>query len=188
MSTNPRRMASTASCSSSSLAFWISQMSRACAGVRQAPPLASCSSRKTRKAWMSSMRSSRHVEPARASLQACSSPDRLADGFNEFVFVGELACLELGIELLAAHGQLEAASCGGNHDEVSDDALVTRQEFGRQTDSLGFIVSKGTIFERDIHGSTPDLVRRPPARPCSPAALFASDIIVLCRFARKTSR
>jgi uncharacterized protein (DUF433 family) len=55
-----------------------------------------------------------------------SSPDRLADGFDQFDFVGELARLEFGIELFAAHGQLEAASGGGNHDEATDAALVSR--------------------------------------------------------------
>ena len=55
-----------------------------------------------------------------------SCPDCLADCRNQLVFVGELARLELGIELLAPHGQLEAASFGGNHDEAADAALVTR--------------------------------------------------------------
>ena len=58
-----------------------------------------------------------------SNLSGASSPDRLADGCDQFVFVGELACLEFGIELLAAHGQLEAASSGGNHDEATDGAL-----------------------------------------------------------------
>jgi hypothetical protein len=54
-----------------------------------------------------------------------SRPDRLADCFNEFVFVGKRARLELGIELRAAHCKLETASSGGNHDEMTDGALVT---------------------------------------------------------------
>ena len=61
--------------------------------------------------------------------------DDLAHGFNEFVFVGESACLELRVELPAAHRKLEAASLGGNHDETTDLALKTRQELGRQTDN-----------------------------------------------------
>jgi hypothetical protein len=85
----------------------------------------------------------------------CSRPDDLAHGFNEFVFVGESACLELRVELPAAHGKLEAASLGGNHDETTDRALKTRQELGRQTDGLRFVVSKCTVFERDIHGGAP---------------------------------
>ena len=120
----------------------------------------------------------------RAALRKCleafllgPSPDRLADCFNEFVFVGELARLELGIELLAAHGKLEAASCRGNHDETTDRALVTRQELGRQTDGLRLVVSKCTVFERDIHGGSPSPVCRPPAIPSRLAASCSSVII-----------
>jgi hypothetical protein len=62
----------------------------------------------------------------RRSVLVGSSPDRLADGFNQFVFIGERARFELRIELRAAHRKLEAASCGGNHDETTDRALVTK--------------------------------------------------------------
>jgi hypothetical protein len=96
-------------------------------------------------------------------LQPSSSPDHRADGFNEFVLVGECARLELRVELLAVNYQLEAAPFGGNHDETTDRAFVPTQELGRQTDGFRLIVSKRAVFERDIHGSSPDPFRRLPA-------------------------
>ena len=70
--------------------------------------------------------------PSPSTLRKCletllvgSSPDRLADCFNEFVFVGEGARLELGIEFRTSHRKLEAAACGRNHDKATDGALVT---------------------------------------------------------------
>jgi hypothetical protein len=125
---------------------------------------------------------------ARGSLSVGSSPERFADRFNQLVFVGELARLELGVELPAAHGKFEAASCGGNHDESTNGALVTRQKLGRQTDGLGFIVSKCAVFERDIHESSPYPVRMIPARPICAATSFASVIIVSCPPRRKMSK
>jgi hypothetical protein len=61
----------------------------------------------------------------RGSVLVGSSPNRLADCFNQLIFVGERTRLELGIDLCAAHGKLETASSGGNHDETADGALVT---------------------------------------------------------------
>ena len=103
-----------------------------------------------------------HALGERVLLMA-SSADGLADCFSQLVFVGERARLELGIEQLASHCQLEAASPGGNHYETTDGALVPRQELGRQTDGLRLIVSKRTVFERDLHRSCPYVVRRPRA-------------------------
>ena len=121
-----------------------------------------------------------------AARTAYSSPDRLADCVNQVIFVGKLARLELGIQRLATHGELEAASAGRNHHETTDGALVTRQELGRQTDGLRLVVSKCTVFERDIHFGSPYPCRRSPARPDCPDASCASVIIVSSRPARKT--
>ena len=65
--------------------------------------------------------------------------------------VRESAALELGIQPGAADGQLEAAPLRGDHCVPADRPLVARQELGRQTDSLGLVVSEGAVFKHDFH-------------------------------------
>jgi hypothetical protein len=52
---------------------------------------------------------------------------------------------------------------------------------------LRLIVSKGTVFERDIHESSPNSDSPSRKLPSCAAARFASVIFVSCQPARKTS-
>ena len=70
-----------------------------------------------------------------------SSPDDLSHGLNQLILIRKCPGLQLRVERLAAHGQLEAAPLRGNHHEATDLALEARQELGRQTDGLGLVVS-----------------------------------------------
>jgi hypothetical protein len=78
-----------------------------------------------------------------------------ADHLDNGLLVGELAGLELGVEQLAVRLQLEAASLGRDEGQVVDLLLVRRQQFGRQTDSLGLVVSHRAVAQLQFHGTSP---------------------------------
>jgi hypothetical protein len=86
---------------------------------------------------------------------ASSSSEHPPHGLDQLVFVGEFPRLELGVQPLAAHRQLEASPFRRDHHVAADLALVARQELGRQTDGLRLVVSEGAVFENDFHRAPP---------------------------------
>src|SRR5262249_2813254 len=75
----------------------------------------------------------------------------LGHRLHQRVLVRERLGLELGVEQLAVDAQLEAPPAGRDHGELRDPLLDLGQEFRRQTDGLGLVVSDRTVFQLDLH-------------------------------------
>jgi hypothetical protein len=69
----------------------------------------------------------------------------LADFGHEFIFIGEAAGLELGVQQLAVGVQLEATAAGWLQLQAREFVFVPTEDFGRQTDGLRFVVSGSAI-------------------------------------------
>jgi hypothetical protein len=69
--------------------------------------------------------------------------------FDDVVRVREFAGLEFGIDQLATDDDLKTAAA--RRDEFQGtDTFLERKEFGRQTDGLRLVVSKGAILNADV--------------------------------------
>lgn len=71
-------------------------------------------------------------------------------------FVGEFAFLELAVDQLAVHGQLETAAIGGLKLECGDFLLEAGKQLRRQTDGLGLVVSLAAVAQMDFHPCPPE--------------------------------
>ncbi len=89
--------------------------------------------------------------PGRVDRSVFRHSQPTPDFLDQHSLVREAAGLELGIQPGAADGQFEAASLRGDHRVPANGPLVAGQELGRQTDSLGLVVSEGAVFEHDFH-------------------------------------
>lgn len=69
--------------------------------------------------------------------------------------VGEFAFLQLAVDQRAIHHELEAAAIGGLKLQRGDFLLEAGEQFRRQTDGLGFIISLAAIAQMDLHPSSP---------------------------------
>jgi hypothetical protein len=67
------------------------------------------------------------------------------------LLVRELARLQFGVHQIAVQRQLETAAAGRDQLQLANILLERRQQFGRQTDGLGFISSSGTVSKGNIH-------------------------------------
>lgn len=81
------------------------------------------------------------------------SAEAFADFGDDLVFVGKGAGLEFGVEEIAVRGQFETAAGRGFKLQGFDFLLVGREQFGRQTDGLGLVVSCRTVTQVDSHRS-----------------------------------
>jgi hypothetical protein len=93
----------------------------------------------------------------RPEMAAASGPEHATHRLHELILVGEFVRLELRVQRLAAHRQLEASPLRGDQDITADRALVAGQELGRQTDGLGLVVSQRAVFEHDLHRNPPHI-------------------------------
>src|SRR5262249_35853887 len=75
------------------------------------------------------------------------------------LLVGELACLQLGVDQVPVHLDLETAAAGGDQLQVLDLLLVGAEQLGRQTDGLRLVVSHRAVLELHAPRSCP---RFPP--------------------------
>ena len=75
----------------------------------------------------------------------------LTDGFDNGIRIGELACRILRVDLLSIDRNLKHAAAGRNQLERAD-VLFEFQEFFRQTDGLGLVVSSRAILDGDVQG------------------------------------
>ena len=66
-------------------------------------------------------------------------------------FIGELAGLELRVNQLTIHGQLETSATTRDELEVGDLLFVFSEQLLRQTDGLRLIVSHRAVFEFQVH-------------------------------------
>jgi len=87
--------------------------------------------------------------------QRPSTPQPLANLFDDCFFVRELAGGEFRVDQLAIDGQFETASAGGFEFHPCDFLLVTAQDFFRQTDGLWLVVSSGAVPKVDLHDVIP---------------------------------
>jgi len=87
-----------------------------------------------------------------------------AHRFHRPLFIGKLAGLQLGINQVAIHLQLEGAPARRDQVQILDLLLVRRQQLARQTDGLRFIVSHRAVFELDVHFQSPCSVLLPLRR------------------------
>ncbi len=116
-----------------------------------------------------------HAESKPPAIPA-HEPQSLAQSALHRVYdrllVGELPRFQLRVDEIAVERDLEAPAAGGNQLQVLDLLLEGSQEIGRQTDGLGFVVSKRTVFDFDIHLDlptlgTPLLYHHTEVRPCA---------------------
>jgi hypothetical protein len=70
---------------------------------------------------------------------------------QDLVLIRELASLEFGIDEFTVDLNLEAATLAWNQFQVLHFLLELRQDFGRQTDGLWFVISNCTVFELHMH-------------------------------------
>src|SRR5262245_48931231 len=77
--------------------------------------------------------------------------EHFADGFEHRLFVGEFAGLELRINKLTVDGDFKATATSRDEPKVLDLLFVSREQLGRQTDGLGFVISHRTVFEFQLH-------------------------------------
>ena len=75
-------------------------------------------------------------------------PHRIEDP----LLVGELAGLQLGVEQIAVHRELETTASRWNELQILDLLFVGGEELGRQTDGLRLVVSHRTVLEFHVHG------------------------------------
>ena len=73
------------------------------------------------------------------------------DLFDDRILVGKLPGLQLRVDEFAIGSKLEAPATGRLKLEALDTLFVAGQQFLRQTDGLGFIVSLGTVAEMHVH-------------------------------------
>lgn len=78
-----------------------------------------------------------------------------SDGFENGVGVGKLSGLKLGKDFFAVDRDFEGASTGRNQAEGLD-LLLELEQFLRQTDGMGLVVSSRAILDFDVeaHGET----------------------------------
>ena len=76
----------------------------------------------------------------------------LADFPDDFVFVRKLSGFQLGIDEFTVDRQLKTSATRGLQFEPLQLLLVLRQDFGRQTDGLGFVVSCRAVTKMNLHG------------------------------------
>jgi len=75
----------------------------------------------------------------------------LGDLVEDRFLLRKSAGREFGVDQFAVNGELEAAAAGGDELVVLDLLLEGAEQFGRQTDGLGFVVSHGAVFEFQMH-------------------------------------
>jgi hypothetical protein len=73
--------------------------------------------------------------------------------FDQRIGIRELTGRELGMQDLPIDGDLKGAAAGRDQLERTD-VLLELQEFLRQTDGMGLVVSSGAVFDADLdtHG------------------------------------
>jgi hypothetical protein len=75
--------------------------------------------------------------------------------FRNRLLVGKLLRLEFGVHEVAVERYFKAAPTRGDKREVLDLLLELRQEIGRQTDGLRFVVSHRAVFDFHLHTVPP---------------------------------
>jgi hypothetical protein len=75
----------------------------------------------------------------------------IVHGFHDCRFVRELAGLELRVDQLAIHGDLETSAGRRDQSETLDLRLESGQQLVRQTDGLRLVTSDRTILHFDVH-------------------------------------
>jgi hypothetical protein len=75
----------------------------------------------------------------------------VANRVDDRLFIRKLASVQLGVNQLPVHGQLEATSARGNQVEPLDLLLVRRQQLVRQTDGLRLVVSHRAVTQFHVH-------------------------------------
>ncbi len=75
------------------------------------------------------------------------------EGFDHGFVVGELSRLEFGVDFAAVDGDFEATAGGGDEGERGD-LVLKLEDFLRQTDGMGLVVSSRAVFDDDLgfHG------------------------------------
>lgn len=68
----------------------------------------------------------------------------------DFVVFREPLFFEFGEDEFTVYGDLEAPAAGGDEGVGLDVLLEFVEDFVRQTDGLGFIVSSGAVFDFDF--------------------------------------
>ena len=106
-----------------------------------------------RLAWPWGSRSEPEASATGTRPGRASGTQDLADLRDQRLLVRKSAGLEFRVKSFAADGELETAPLGRDHHVSADGSLVSGQQLGRQTDGLGLVVSKGTVFESDFHGA-----------------------------------
>jgi hypothetical protein len=67
------------------------------------------------------------------------------------VFIRESAGFQLGIDQLVIHEDFETAISKGEEFQRLEALFAFQQDFLRQTDGSGFVISLGAIFNPDLH-------------------------------------
>jgi len=78
----------------------------------------------------------------------------LFDGFelvDQGLFIRKLTCLQFRVDQLAIGSQLKTAAATRNQFQILDLLLELAQQFGRQTDGLGFVVSHRAVSKFQVH-------------------------------------
>jgi len=75
----------------------------------------------------------------------------LANELHDLARLGVASATFLGIEQIAIHCDLEPAAIAGDKDQLRCLKLKRSEQFLRQPDGAGGIVSDGAIFDADLH-------------------------------------
>jgi len=76
------------------------------------------------------------------------------DRLHDVPRLGKLPRLQLGVDQFAVHQHLELPLVGRNEDVFGNVLLEMRQDFGRQTDGFGFVVSNRAVDDLDLHAGS----------------------------------
>lgn len=75
----------------------------------------------------------------------------LFEHFDHRVFIGELARLQFGVYEIVVDAHFETSAPGGNQEQAANLLFECGQDFRRQTDGFGFVVSNGAVLQSDVH-------------------------------------
>ena len=107
------------------------------------------------------LKDSRIGSPAWSLLEAGSN--LRAELLENLVFVREGASLELGVHQQPIDFELELAA-GRRHERDAVEALLElANDFARQTEGLGFVVSSGAVGQLDLHDDSSRMGREAQA-------------------------